>query len=134
MNFWPIPNTKIWFVFQVLKKAQRDASHSRKEIVEHFKQTLKSEVDEVFRKFRASFLEAGDEEGLEVRKHYLKLRPEVAIAEIFEKFHLLMTFFKPTSKPEKRRHQRIGWAIQVRSTPQPLYNTIVWVHSINSVC
>ena len=98
---------------QVLKKAQRDAGSSRGEIIEHFKQTLTSEIEDVFRKFRANVMEAGDEEGLEVRKHYLKVRPEIALTEIGEKFRLLMTFFQPANKSEKRRQQRISYAIEV---------------------
>ena len=102
-----------YFNIQVLKKAQRDAGNSRREILDHFKQTVKSEIDDAFRKFRASILESGEGEGLEVRKHYLKLRPELAITEIFEKFNLLLTFDQPSNRGEKKRHQRIGSAIEV---------------------
>ena len=106
------PVSSLYFL-QVLKKAQRDAGSSRGEIIEHFKQTLTSEIEDVFRKFRANVMEAGDEEGLEVRKHYLKVRPEIALTEIGEKFRLLMTFFQPANKSEKRRQQRISYAIEV---------------------
>ena len=72
-----------------------------------------SEIEVAFRKFRASVLEAGDGDGFEIRMHYLKLKPEMAITEIFEKFNLLMTFDQPTNKVERRHHQRISSAIQV---------------------
>ena len=102
----------------MLKKAQRDAGNSRREIIEHFKQNVRSEIEDAFRKFRASVLEAGEGEGLEVRKHYLKLRPEIAITEIFEKFNLLLTFDQPTNRSEKRHRNRISSAVEV----------MVWAH------
>jgi hypothetical protein len=43
----------------------------------------------------------------EVRNHYLKLRPEMAILEIFKKFQLIMSMDEPQSKAQKKQHQKI---------------------------
>lgn len=41
------------------------------------------------RKFRVSILQTGDSEGMEIRRHYLKVKPAIAIKEIIEKFNIL---------------------------------------------
>ena len=42
------------------------------------------------RKFRSSILQTGETEGMEIRKHYLKMKPEMAIMEIYDKFKILL--------------------------------------------
>ncbi|KAH3734109.1 hypothetical protein DPMN_040549, partial [Dreissena polymorpha] len=73
----------------ILKKAQRDCGNNRREILEHLKDTLRSDIGDAFRKFRASLLQ-GTGEGMEVRTHYMKVRPEIVIQEVMEKFNLLL--------------------------------------------
>ena len=55
------------------------------------------------RKFRAALLRSGEGEGMEVRTHYMKLRPDLALQEIMEKFNLLLI----TSKMGLRTNGRI---------------------------
>jgi len=57
----------------------------------------------VCRKFRAALLRSGESEGMEVRTHYMKLRPDLALQEIMEKFNLLLI----TSKMGLRTNGRI---------------------------
>ncbi|XP_060562868.1 uncharacterized protein LOC132722386 [Ruditapes philippinarum] len=73
----------------VLKKAQRDSRNQQQQIVRHFKDELKTQIGDAFRKFRASILVTGAGEGMEVRQHYMKMRPELALLEIFDKFNIL---------------------------------------------
>lgn len=54
------------------------------------------------RKFRVSILQTGEGEGFEVRTHYLKMRPEIVIQEILEKFKLLLITTKMSHKASGR--------------------------------
>ncbi|XP_045191511.2 uncharacterized protein LOC123548375 [Mercenaria mercenaria] len=72
-----------------LKKAHRDSASNRRAIRDHFEDELRNEIGEAFRKFRTSILQTGEGEGMEIRKHYLKMKPEFAIMEIFDKFNIL---------------------------------------------
>ncbi|XP_053389616.1 uncharacterized protein LOC128552593 [Mercenaria mercenaria] len=89
----------------VLKKAKRDSAASHHEIKDHFEENLKTEIGDAFRKFRISILQTGEGDGLEVRRHYLKMKPELVIMEIFDKFNVLLmvTQDRRLTKPTKFR-------------------------------
>ncbi|XP_053402751.1 uncharacterized protein LOC123550539 [Mercenaria mercenaria] len=93
----------------VLKKAHRDSRNHHRQIVQHFKEELKNEMGDAFRKFRASILQTGEGDGMEVREHYMKMRPELAIMEIFDKFSVLLMVTqvgdRQTAKGAKFRRQ-----------------------------
>ncbi|XP_060075304.1 uncharacterized protein LOC132554994 [Ylistrum balloti] len=87
----------------VLKKAQRDVSSSRRAIHEGFKEELKQQLQQAFQKFRASILQPSGDSSLLVRQHYLQLKPEIAIMEIFQKFQLITQLEQPSTKFERRQ-------------------------------
>ncbi|XP_021342125.1 uncharacterized protein LOC110442712 isoform X2 [Mizuhopecten yessoensis] len=95
----------------VLKKAQRDASSSRRAIHEGFKEELRQQIQQAFQKFRASILQPSGDSSLQVRQHYLLLRPETAVMEIFQKFQLITHLEQPFSKVEKRQFAQFQKAV-----------------------
>ncbi|KAJ8303180.1 hypothetical protein KUTeg_019576 [Tegillarca granosa] len=80
---------------QVLKKAQRDAGATRRSVTDGFKNEVRRDIEKVFHKFRAGIIQIDSDGNMEVRHHYLKLHPVMAINEIFQKFQLLMSIDPP---------------------------------------
>ncbi|KAK3086464.1 hypothetical protein FSP39_018803 [Pinctada imbricata] len=97
---------------QVLKKSQRDMSANRRGIMEAMREELRKDVEQIFVKFRVAITQTGRDGQPEVRQHYLRLRPEVALQEIFDKYQLLLTSIEPpTTKAARRKAQRMMEAI-----------------------
>ena len=91
----------------MLKKAQRDTGQSRQSVVEGFKDQLRKDIETVFQKFRMTVIHTTADGTWEVRNHYLKLRPEMAILEIFQRFQFIMSMDEPQSKAQKKQHQKV---------------------------
>lgn len=89
----------------MLKKAQRDNGQTIRSVVEGFKDQLRKDIETVFQKFRTTVIHTTADGTWEVRNHYLKLRPEMAILEIFQKFKLIMSMDEPSSRAQKKQHQ-----------------------------
>ncbi|KAL3859495.1 hypothetical protein ACJMK2_009714 [Sinanodonta woodiana] len=96
---------------QVLKKAQRDAANSRREIYAKFQNDLVSEIKSSFDKFRLSILRSSSDGDGEIQKHYLKLKPEIALTEIFSKFEVLVMLEQPMSRRERTQMKTISQTI-----------------------
>lgn len=91
----------------MLKKAQRENGQTRRSVVEGFKDQLRKDIETVFQKFRTTIIQTTADGTWEVRNHYLKLRPEMAILEIFQKFKLIMSMDEPSSRAQKKQQQQI---------------------------
>ncbi|KAL3859494.1 hypothetical protein ACJMK2_009713 [Sinanodonta woodiana] len=96
---------------QVLKKAQRDAANSRRDIYAKFKDDMINEIRASFDKFKRSILKSSYDGDGEIQKHYLKLTPESAMIEILSKFELLICFEQPTSRRERTQMRTISQVI-----------------------
>ncbi|XP_046338389.2 protein NO VEIN-like isoform X3 [Haliotis rufescens] len=96
---------------QMLKKSQRDAAGTRRSVTESFKDNFKKELAAAFQKFQAAILQTGEDGDSEVRGHYLRLRPEIAIMEIFQKFQLLLSIDQPETRPQMKRHRQLESSI-----------------------
>lgn len=91
----------------MLKKAQRENGQTRRSVVEGLKDQLRKDIETVFQKFRTTIIQTTADGTWEVRNHYLKLRPEMAILEIFQKFKLIMSMDEPSSRAQKKQQQQI---------------------------
>ncbi|XP_067652769.1 uncharacterized protein [Haliotis asinina] len=96
---------------QMLKKSQRDAASTRRTVTESFKDNFKKELAAAFQKFQAAILQTGEDGESEVRSHYLRLKPEIAIMEMFQKFQLLLSIDQPETRAQMKRHRQLESAI-----------------------
>ncbi|KAK3603430.1 hypothetical protein CHS0354_009413 [Potamilus streckersoni] len=97
---------------QVLKKSQRDATQIRKTVYEKFKQEAVSEIEAAFQKFKIGILHCSSQGENDIREHYLKLKPEVAMLEIMKKYQLINTFDQPNDKNAKRQLKLRSQAVE----------------------
>ncbi len=96
---------------QMLKKSQRDAASTRRTVTDTFKENFKKELTAAFKKFQAAILQSGEEGDSEVRRHYLTIKPEVAIMEIYQKFQLLLSIDQPETRAQIKRQKQMEAAI-----------------------
>lgn len=94
-----------------MKKAQRDGGATRRAVTDGFKNEVRKDIEKVFHKFRAGIIQTDSDGNMEVRPHYLKLHPVMAINEIFQKFQLLMSIDPPTGKQARKKHLKFQSAI-----------------------
>lgn len=90
----------------MLKKAQRDIGSTTRALTEGFKERLKKDIENVFQKFKMTVMHTSSDAQWEVRNHYLKLSPEIAIMEIFQKFNLIMSIVMDDAQSQKQKRQQ----------------------------
>ncbi|KAL3860253.1 hypothetical protein ACJMK2_010402, partial [Sinanodonta woodiana] len=97
---------------QVLKKSQRDATQIRKSIYDKFKQEAVNEIEAAFQKFKIGILHCSSQGENDIREHYLKLKPEVAMVEVMKKYQLINTFDQPMERNAKKQLKRRSQAVE----------------------
>ncbi|VDI46757.1 Hypothetical predicted protein [Mytilus galloprovincialis] len=112
---------------QVLKTAQRHTGQTRRMVTEGFKDQLQKDIESVLQKFRMTVMHTTTDGTWEVRNHYMRLSPEMAIKEIFQKFHLIMSIDEPSTdstKPDKKSKQERKRQLKIKNAVSTFLDTV----------
>lgn len=96
-------------------------------VTEGFKDQLQKDIESVLQKFRMTVMHTTTDGTWEVRNHYMRLSPEMAIKEIFQKFHLIMSIDEPSTdstKPDKKSKQERKRQLKIKNAVSTFLDTV----------